>query len=100
MFAARGTPVVAPVAGSVWYQSDPLGGLAAYVNGNDGNTYYNAHLNDYVGGDRAVKAGEVVGHVGNSGNAYDAPPHNHFEIRVGGANGERINPYPTLAANC
>ena len=100
MFAARGTPVVAPVAGSVWYQTEGTGGLSAYVNGNDGNTYYETHLNDYVGGDRPVKAGEVVGHVGSSGNADGGAPHLHFEIRVGGANGTKINPYPTLAHNC
>lgn len=100
MFAARGTPTVAVVAGSVFFQSDPLGGLAAYVNGNDGNTYYYAHLNDYVGGGRSVAAGEVVGHVGNTGDASDAPPHLHFEIRPGGPNGPRINPYPTVRAHC
>jgi peptidoglycan LD-endopeptidase LytH len=100
MFAARGTPAVAPVAGSVFFQADPLGGNAAYVNGNDGNTYYMAHLNDYVGGARNVSGGELVGHVGNTGNASDAPPHVHFEIRVGGPNGTQINPYPTLAARC
>lgn len=100
MFAARGTPTVAVVAGSVFFQSDPLGGLAAYVNGNDGNTYYYAHLNDYVGGGRSVAAGEVVGHVGNTGDASDAPPHLHFEIRPGGPNGLRVNPYPTVRAHC
>lgn len=100
MFAARGTPTVAVVAGSVFFQSDPLGGLAAYVNGNDGNTYYYAHLNDYVGGGRSVAAGEVVGRVGNTGDASDAPPHLHFEIRPGGPNGPRINPYPTVRAHC
>jgi septal ring factor EnvC (AmiA/AmiB activator) len=100
MFAARGTPTVAVVAGSVFFQSDPLGGLAAYVNGNDGNTYYYAHLNDYVGGGRSVAAGEVVGHVGNTGDASDAPPHLHFEIRLGGPNGTRINPYPTVRDHC
>jgi murein DD-endopeptidase MepM/ murein hydrolase activator NlpD len=100
MFAAMGTPVVAPVAGSVWYQTEGTGGKSAYVNGNDGNTYYETHLSAYVGGDRPVKAGEVVGRVGNSGNADGGPSHLHFEIRVGGANGTKINPYPTLAANC
>ena len=99
ILAPRGTPVVAPVGGTVFFQSDSLGGLSAYVTGG-GNTYYMTHLNDYVGGARSVSAGELVGHVGNTGNASDAPPHVHFEIRVGGPNGQRINPYPTLAAHC
>jgi murein DD-endopeptidase MepM/ murein hydrolase activator NlpD len=100
LFAARGTPLVAVANGSVLFQGDPLGGLAAYVNGNDGNTYYYAHMNDYVGGARNVTAGELIGHVGNTGDAVDAPPHLHFEIRPGGPNGRAIDPYPTLAAHC
>jgi septal ring factor EnvC (AmiA/AmiB activator) len=100
MFAARGTPLVAVTNGSVFFQGDPLGGLAAYVNGKDGNTYYYAHVNDYVGGARSVKAGELIGHVGSTGNADGGAPHLHFEIRPGGPNGSQINPYPTLAAHC
>jgi septal ring factor EnvC (AmiA/AmiB activator) len=100
MFGSMGTPIVAVVGGSVMFQSDPLGGLAAYVNGNDGNTYYYAHLNDYVGGARSVKGGELIGHLGNSGNASGGPAHLHFEIRPGGPNGAQVNPYPTLASHC
>jgi peptidoglycan LD-endopeptidase LytH len=100
MFAARGTPVVAVLPGSVFFQGDPLGGNAAYVQASDGNTYYYAHLNDYAGGGRSVAAGEVIGHVGNTGDAIDAPPHLHFEMRIGGPNGERVNPYSITRAHC
>jgi murein DD-endopeptidase MepM/ murein hydrolase activator NlpD len=100
VFAAPGTPLVAVTNGSVFFQSDPLGGNAAYVNGSDGNTYYYAHLDDYVGGARAVQAGELIGHVGSSGNADGGAAHLHFEIRVGGPNGSQIDPYPTLTAHC
>lgn len=100
MFAGTGTPLVAVVSGSVFFQSDTLGGLAAYVQGNDGNTYYYAHLNDYVGGGRSVSGGELIGHVGNTGDASDGPSHLHFEIRPGGPNGIAIDPYPTVAAHC
>jgi len=100
MFAARGTPVVAVTNGSVFFQGDRLGGNAAYLNGVDANTYYFAHLDDYVGGARAVKAGEVIGHVGNTGDASDGPTHLHFEIRPGGPNGAAIDPYPTISAHC
>jgi murein DD-endopeptidase MepM/ murein hydrolase activator NlpD len=99
MFAARGTPTVAVLSGSVFFQSDPLGGLAAYLQAGDGNTYYYAHLNDYVGGARSVSVGEVIGHVGTTG-TVDAPPHLHFERRLGGPNGERVNPYPTVRPIC
>lgn len=100
LFAPIGTPLVAVTDGSVFFQGDPLGGNAAYVQGHDGNTYYYAHLNDYVGGARSVKAGELIGHVGKTGDASDAPPQLHFEIRPGGPGGKGIDPYPTLAAHC
>ena len=100
MFAGTGTPLVAVVSGSVFFQSDTLGGLAAYVQGIDGNTYYYAHMNDYVGGGRSVSGGELIGHVGNTGDASGGPSHLHFEIRPGGPNGIAINPYPTVAAHC
>ncbi len=100
MFTAAGSPLVAVTRGSVFFQGDPLGGNAAYVNGNDGNTYYYAHLNDYVGGARTVSAGELIGHAGSTGNADGGAPHLHFEIRVGGPNGTQIDPYPTLSAHC
>jgi septal ring factor EnvC (AmiA/AmiB activator) len=100
MFAARGTPTVAILSGSVFFQGDPLGGLAAYLQASDGNTYYYAHLDDYVGGARTVAAGEVIGHVGITGNASDAPPQLHFERRLGGPNGYRANPYPTVRPIC
>jgi peptidoglycan LD-endopeptidase LytH len=100
LFAPIGTPVVAVTDGSVFFQGDPLGGNAAYVQGNDGNTYYYAHLDDYVGGARSVRAGELIGHVGNTGDARSDPPQLHFEIRPGSANARGIDPYPTLAAHC
>ena len=59
MFSPGGTPLVAVTDGSVFFQSDPLGGTAAYVNGRDGNTYYYAHLSDYVGGGRSVQRGRA-----------------------------------------
>ena len=73
LFSPSGTPLVAVTDGSVFFQGDPLGGNAAYVQGNDGNTYYYAHLNDYVGGARSVTAGELIGHVGNTGDAAGGP---------------------------
>jgi murein DD-endopeptidase MepM/ murein hydrolase activator NlpD len=100
MMAPMGTPEVAVKAGSVSYI--PMGGAGgneAYLAADDGNVYYYAHMSQFVGGARRVSQGEVIGLVGSTGSS--TAPHLHFEIRIGGANGQRIDPYPTLqAAGC
>ena len=100
MFVPTGTPAMAVKAGTVTYApNEGAGGNAAYLNADDGNTYYYAHFSQFVGGPRAVAKGEVIGLTGMTGNA--TAPHLHFEIRLGGPNGDRTDPYPTLkAAGC
>ncbi len=97
MFAARGTPNVAIVDGQVRFTTDRLGGISAYVDGNNGVQYYYTHLNSTVGGARSVKRGELIGYVGNTGNARGGATHTHFEIHP---NGTKVNPYPTLRSIC
>jgi len=84
LFAALGTPVVAVAAGSVnrvrW---NSLGGWGLWVRDHLGNEFYYAHLSGYapaVVHSTVVHAGEVIGFVGNTGDAITTAPHLHFEI--------------------
>lgn len=98
ILAPRGTPVVAPVAGSARTHNSRVGGLSFYLTGADGNTYFGTHLQGYSGNTGRVAAGTVLGYVGNSGNASGGPTHLHFEIHPGG--GGPVNPYPTVRQYC
>ena len=100
MMVPTGTPAVAVKAGTVRYvANEGAGGNTAYLSADDGNTYFYAHFSQFVGEARPVAQGEVIGLTGMTGNA--SAPHLHFEIRLGGPNGNRANPYPTLkSAGC
>jgi murein DD-endopeptidase MepM/ murein hydrolase activator NlpD len=73
----RGTPIVAPFPGRAVLATNALGGLAVAVYGARGYVY-NAHL-FLVGALGSVRTGEVIGYVGNSGDAASGPTHDHFE---------------------
>lgn len=96
ILSPRGTPIVAPVAGTVKHHNSSLGGLSFFLAGEDGNTYFGTHMSGFAASGR-VSAGTVVGYNGDSGNARGTP-HLHFEIHPGG--GGPVNPYPTLSKYC
>lgn len=96
MISPRGTMVVAVVDGFAKPQTNDLGGTTIWFTGADGNKYYYAHLDAYATLGDVVK-GEVIGYVGDSGNARGTP-HLHFEIHPLG--GPAVDPYPTVRENC
>ncbi|MEX2133134.1 MAG: LysM peptidoglycan-binding domain-containing protein [Acidimicrobiia bacterium] len=93
LFTGRGTPVVAPVSGTVEFIVGSIGGNQFYLDGDDGARYLGSHMDGFNGKNRRVAAGEVLGYVGTSGNARGTSPHLHFGIYL---NGNAVNPYPTL----
>ncbi|TSA82473.1 M23 family metallopeptidase [Deinococcus detaillensis] len=96
IFAPRGTEIVATTRGMILNVGpDRLGGRTVMILGPSGARHYYAHLERYPNLKRGdwVKAGEVVGYVGDSGNAKGTPPHLHYGIY---RSGEAVNPYPLL----
>jgi murein DD-endopeptidase MepM/ murein hydrolase activator NlpD len=98
LMAARGTPDVAVIAGTVTFKTGAVSGNGAYLSGDDGNLYYYFHLDHWEGLPRRVAQGEVIGYVGNTGDAAGGPTHTHFEIHPG--HGPAVNPYPSVRAVC
>ena len=97
LFAPRGTPVLAAADGRVWRVGwDPLGGRVIWQRDpKHGAWLYYAHLDrQLVRFGQRVSAGDVIGLVGNTGNARTTPPHLHFGVYAPGA----IDPAPLLPA--
>jgi murein DD-endopeptidase MepM/ murein hydrolase activator NlpD len=94
IMARHGTPVVACVSGSVSAKSNGLGGRTIWLRGNNGWSYYYAHLQRQIVRSGRVKAGQVIGTVGSTGNASASAPHLHFQMHWHG--GRPTNPYPYL----
>lgn len=98
IFAKRGIPVVASVDGMLRSVTGSLTGIGYYLDGDNGVTYYGAHMNELrVEGGR-VTQGTVIGTVGTTGNAQGTPAHLHFEVKPG--NAASIDPYPLLRSWC
>jgi murein DD-endopeptidase MepM/ murein hydrolase activator NlpD len=98
IFGERGTPIHAVASGEIvkGFQND-LGGTVVRIQGDDGRYYYYAHLqpdsvkNLEVG--QRVNAGDVIGGMGNSGDASTTPVHLHFQVAE---NGKDLNPFDFL----
>ncbi|HVJ26605.1 MAG TPA: M23 family metallopeptidase [Vicinamibacterales bacterium] len=83
IFAPRNTPVLAAADGFVTHVgTSNLGGNVVWVwDPRRGQSHYYAHLEKQaVSAGQQVSAGDVVGYVGNTGNARTTHPHLHFGI--------------------
>ncbi len=95
LFVASGTPVRAPVSGTVRFKTGSIGGLQFTLSADDGIVYIGSHMSKF-GKDGKVQAGDVIGYVGNTGNAAGSPSHLHFGMYY---KGTPVNPYPSLVKN-
>ncbi len=94
IFATKHTPAIAATDGIVTNVTEnKLGGLVVFVHPNDADyTLYYAHLDQQlVRSGQAVRIGDTIGLVGNTGNARTTPSHLHFGIYT---NGGAIDPFP------
>jgi len=98
IFAPAGTPLLAAERGVISrVGSGRLGGLTLWIKGESGANWYYAHLLDFAEGiepGTPLEPGDLVGYVGNTGNAITTPAHVHLELHPGG--GEPVDPYPLL----
>ena len=84
IFAPLGAPLLAVAHGTVFSVGwNKIGGWRLWLRDDNGNEYYYAHLSAYsplaVNG-AVVNAGDVLGFVGNTGDAQGTPYHLHFEV--------------------
>jgi len=111
IFADLGTPIRAPFDGTAEDASNGLGGTSVKVFGAAG-WVYNAHLSKIVQLG-PVSAGDIIGEVGNSGDAQGGAYHDHFEwhpnvipdnphVSPYGVSviGDAIDPWPYLNSVC
>jgi murein DD-endopeptidase MepM/ murein hydrolase activator NlpD len=113
IIAPMGTPIYAPFDGTAAASYNTLGGNAVVVTGAQGYVY-NAHLSAYSANSNGpVHAGDVIGYVGNTGDAQGGVTHDHFEWHPNvipsnwpksaygySVIGTAVNPYPLLVQAC
>src|ERR671936_563066 len=115
--APKKSLALAAEAGKVkFWTTSATAGCMLYLYGASGTTYYYIHLNNDLGNGNdnrgkcvagtayaprlksgaRVAAGQLVGFVGDSGDADGVHPHLHFEVHPGGK--RAVDPYPYLQA--
>ena len=74
-----------------------MSGNALRLTAADGTYFFYAHLDSFASGiavGTPVRAGQIIGYMGSTGNAGNS--HLHFEVHPAG--GEAVNPYPIIKA--
>ncbi len=100
IMATKGIPIVSPTAAVVLRTGvGPSEGNYVYTANPGGETFVYMHL-DKIGegvvSGTVLARGDLVGYIGNTGNASGGAAHLHFEIHDN--NGTPVNPFPRLTA--
>jgi murein DD-endopeptidase MepM/ murein hydrolase activator NlpD len=106
IFAPYGAPVLAVTDGTLFLTGwNDVGGNRVWLRDREGNEFYFAHLSAFsplAFNGSQVRAGDVIGFVGTTGDAQGTPPHLHFEIHPAALLGLGydgvVNPYEYLLA--
>jgi murein DD-endopeptidase MepM/ murein hydrolase activator NlpD len=94
--APLGTPEYAAMDGVVLRAGAASGfGLAVYIQHANGDVTVYGHMEEIlVQEGQTVKAGDTIALLGNRGQSTG--PHLHFEVHLGGMDGEKVDPLPWL----
>ena len=102
IFAPFGSPVVAARDGRLSHVGTlPISGNRLWLHTENGDAFFYAHMSAFSRAARngaQVKAGTVLGFVGNTGDAEPTPPHLHFQVHPGGMKKDPVDPYPIVTA--
>jgi len=97
IFAPKGTPAVAVTEGQISFiGTQSKAGKCVWLVNDAGVSVFYAHLDRWASGlyeGKPVRAGEVIGYVGKTGNARRSGAHLHFAIH---RESQALNPYPYL----
>lgn len=100
ILAPKGTKVFSTTNGLVAdLRNNNLGGKVIWILGPNGSWHYYAHLDGHKRGLNVgdyIKKGDLIGYVGNTGNAKHTAPHLHYGIYLNGKGRGAVNPYPYL----
>lgn len=100
IMAERGTKVYSATEGLVAdLRNNNLGGKIIWILGPSGSWHYYAHLDGHKRGLNVgdyVHKGDLIGYVGNTGNARATAPHLHYGIYLNGKGRGAVNPYSYL----
>ncbi len=99
IMALKGTPVVSPTAAVVIRTNYDTGeGNSVYTENPGGERFIYYHLDriaEGIAAGQVLARGDLIGYVGNTGDASGGPAHVHFEIRKSDTNAP-TDPYPRL----